>query len=79
MSRNICELCENRLASTWTKSGLYVCGSCKRKERGHLATIPCLSPDEMRCTECGHYGGPDEVDWLHFDKTGIVLCINCVE
>jgi hypothetical protein len=42
-------------------------------------TLPCLSPDEMRCEECGRYDGPDEVDWENWEKTGRILCINCVE
>jgi hypothetical protein len=41
-------------------------------------TIPCLSPDEMRCSICGQIKPADEILWDTYNSvTGWMVCIDC--
>ena len=41
-------------------------------------TIPCLAPDEMRCSVCGRIKPADEIMWDSYNSvTGWMVCIDC--
>jgi hypothetical protein len=41
-------------------------------------TIPCLAPDEMRCSVCGRIAPVDEIMWDTYNSaTGWMVCIDC--